>query len=226
MTATHPARGELMESCWSRIGVYGDRSCPELVTFVHCRNCPVIGRAARQLFEVPAPAGYAREWRDAVAAPVAADPASTSVVVFRLGREWLAIDTVAVAEVAELRTVHRVAHRTHTLLAGIVNIRGKIQLCLSLAELLDVAKVEPGAEGALPSHGRLAVIQSDGETWVFPVDELRGVHRFPTGELVAPPATLPAALASLTRGTFRLGDDRITYLDGMRLHAALRGALA
>ncbi len=27
--------------CWNRIGVSGDRSCPELATVVHCHNCPV-----------------------------------------------------------------------------------------------------------------------------------------------------------------------------------------
>lgn len=227
MAAAASPAAQPMDSCWSRIGVYGDRSCPELIVHVHCRNCPVIARAARQLFEVAAPEGYAREWRDAVAAPVAPEPPSTSVVVFRLGAEWLAVDTAAFAEISELRTIHRVAHRTHTLLAGIVNIRGKIQLCLSLADLLHVARPRTSSEQAGgPREGRLAVLQSDGETWVFPVDEVRGVHRFPTGGLIAPPATLPAALATLTRGIFRIGDLPVTYLDGPRLNAALRGALA
>ena len=48
--------------CWHRIGVSGDRSCPELSTFVHCRNCPVFAAAARVFFDRPAPEGYLAEW--------------------------------------------------------------------------------------------------------------------------------------------------------------------
>src|SRR5215831_8786654 len=50
------------EGCWHRIGVSGDRSCPELSTFVHCRNCPVFAAAARAFFDRPAPEGYLGEW--------------------------------------------------------------------------------------------------------------------------------------------------------------------
>ena len=44
------------------IGVSGDRSCPELKTFIHCRNCPVFAAAARTFFDRPAPEGYLAEW--------------------------------------------------------------------------------------------------------------------------------------------------------------------
>jgi len=37
------------EACWRRIGVSGDRSCPELAQHVHCRNCPVYAGAAQRL---------------------------------------------------------------------------------------------------------------------------------------------------------------------------------
>src|ERR1700722_15873698 len=46
------------DGCWHRIGVSGDRSCPELSTFVHCRNCPAFAAAARAFFDRPAPEGY------------------------------------------------------------------------------------------------------------------------------------------------------------------------
>ncbi len=50
------------DGCWNRIGVSGDRSCPELPSFVHCRNCPVFAAAARAFFDRPAPEGYLAEW--------------------------------------------------------------------------------------------------------------------------------------------------------------------
>src|SRR5277367_2036940 len=48
--------------CWSKIGVAGDRSCPELKSFIHCRNCPVFATAARNFFDRPAPEGYLATW--------------------------------------------------------------------------------------------------------------------------------------------------------------------
>lgn len=58
MVTNHAASGVLTSSvdrdcqpgddhCWSKIGVSGDRTCPELQSFVHCRNCPVFAAAAR-----------------------------------------------------------------------------------------------------------------------------------------------------------------------------------
>ena len=57
-----PVRPSVDDDCWNRIGVYGDRSCPELSTFVHCRNCPVFAAAARSLLRPPRPEGYLAEW--------------------------------------------------------------------------------------------------------------------------------------------------------------------
>ena len=34
------------DDCWNRIGISGDRSCPELVQHVLCRNCPVFEAGA------------------------------------------------------------------------------------------------------------------------------------------------------------------------------------
>ena len=52
-----------MPECWRVIGVSGDRSCPELEQFIHCRNCPVLAEAARSFFDRAAPEGYLDAWR-------------------------------------------------------------------------------------------------------------------------------------------------------------------
>ena len=56
--------------CWNQIGVSGDRSCPELETFIHCRNCPVFAAAARTFFDRPAPEGYLAGWSSWLAGSV------------------------------------------------------------------------------------------------------------------------------------------------------------
>src|SRR5437660_81920 len=129
--------------CWHRIGVSGDRSCPELTTFIHCRNCPVFAAAARSFFDRPAPEGYLAEWTRWLAdsdglGPRGEAPGNgeddegdahtqregVSVLIFRLGGEWLAFRTRAVAEVTTPRPMHRVPHRSNRVLIGLVNLQG------------------------------------------------------------------------------------------------------
>ena len=59
--------------CWSHIGVSGDRTCPELSSFIHCRNCPVFAAAARTFFDRPAPEGYLAGWSRWLAGSVEQD---------------------------------------------------------------------------------------------------------------------------------------------------------
>ena len=59
--------------CWSHIGVSGDRTCPELSSFIHCRNCPVFAAAARTFFDRPAPEGYLAGWSRWLAGSVGQD---------------------------------------------------------------------------------------------------------------------------------------------------------
>ena len=61
-----------------------------------------------------------------------------SVLIFRLGAESLAFRTRAVAEVTTPRPVHRVPHRSGRILAGLVNLQGQAQLCVSLHGLLGI----------------------------------------------------------------------------------------
>ena len=80
------------EQCWNRIGVRGDRSCPELLKFTHCNNCPVFAAAGRRFLDAPSPAGYLDEWTTRLAArDDTREGDESSVLVFRLGDEWLAL---------------------------------------------------------------------------------------------------------------------------------------
>jgi len=209
-----------MEDCWRHIGVGGDRSCPELQCFIHCRNCPVLAQAARTFFDRPAPAGYLDAWRDVLQQPVTAgDIDTTSVLVFRLGGEWLALPGAALVEVTTTRPVHRVPHRSDKTLVGLVNIRGQLQVCVSLCDLLGL-EPPPSAVTAVPVGGplaRLLVIerQSGGgvERWVFGVDEVAGVHRLARTALRAVPSTVGAAARRSTRALFDWQERTVGLLD-------------
>src|SRR4029077_20883676 len=115
LTGRVPGEGD----CWNHIGVSGDRTCPELNTFIHCRNCPVFAAAARTFFDRPAPEGYLADWARWLAASegreargagndqdqdsIVSNGDGISVLIFRLGEEWLAFRTDTVAQVTTPR---------------------------------------------------------------------------------------------------------------------------
>jgi chemotaxis-related protein WspD len=222
------------DGCWHRIGVSGDRSCPELSTFVHCRNCPAFAAAARSFFDRTAPEGYLAEWSTWLAGSDAQGPRGegrgddaeddatarregVSILIFRLGPEWLAFRTRAVAEVTRPRPVHRVPHRSNRILAGLVNLQGRAQLCVSLHGLLGVES--PG------SPPRLVVLRDRdrAETWAFGADEVSGVRRFPRSQWGAVPSTLVNPAVGFSQAILAWDGRSVGLLDERRVFAALGG---
>jgi chemotaxis-related protein WspD len=225
-----------LDECWRRIGVLGDGSCPELAQHVHCRNCPVYARAGALLLNRPTPAGYRRHWAAHFAGakqrPAGARVANPSATLFRLGPEWLALDTVLFQEVAEHRPMHSLPHRRTGVVLGLVNVRGELLLCISLGRLLELEPEPPPRETRNLKRetrnltGRLLVVSADTNHFAFPVDEVYGVHRFNREELEAPPATVARAARSFTRGVFRWRQHTVGYLDSEALFLNLHRSLS
>lgn len=218
-----------MPECWRQIGVAGDRSCPELEVFIHCRNCPVLAAAARTFFDRAAPAGYLDDWRAILEEPAAAPAAdTTSVLVFRLGGEWLALPTAVLVEVTPLRTLHRLPHRSKGVLAGIVNIRGQLQLCASLHDLVGIVggSSPAGDQAGDRATARLLVVERPSvegtDRWVFGVDEVAGVQRVSKGMLRAVPSTVGHAGGRLSSALFAWQDRTVALLDEARVFDTLR----
>ncbi len=95
--------------------------------------------AGAHLFNREPPQEWLDEHKSRLAeleAPLECD--TITVLIFRLSNECLALDVRSMLEVAAPRCVHRVPHRTGGNLEGIVNIRGELQLCVSLARLLNL----------------------------------------------------------------------------------------
>jgi chemotaxis-related protein WspD len=219
-----------LTDCWNRIGIGGDRSCPELARYVHCHNCPVFAGAGQKLLDSAPPRGYLDEARERLAVPPEElNCDALGALVFRLGEEWLALPVQVLIEVHEVRPVHRIPQRGG-LLAGVINIRGELQLCAHLDQMLAVQSVTAASRGATISGtadetantARLLVVQLDAERWVFPVDEVDQVHRFAIGDLNDVPATVGRAGGRLTRGVFEWKNRTIGFLDEKRLLQALQ----
>ncbi len=161
-----------VDDCWNRIGVHGDKQCPLLERHVHCRNCEVYAAAATRLLDRYA---LMQDHQAAVAAPVE-ENTGRSMLLFRLGEEWLALPTACLAEIAPLQAVHSLPHQRSRVLQGVANVRGALVPCLSLADLLGVqaSAAEQRSGRAMP---RMLILAADGGPVVMAVEEIDGIHR-------------------------------------------------
>lgn len=211
-------------SCWSTIGVWGDRSCPELEVHVHCRNCPVYSDAAAALLDRPVPAEFAIEQARHFEAPKPVDERETqSVVIFRIGPEWFALPTSVIAEVAEHRVIHSVPHRRAGIVLGVVNVRGELLVCASLGRLLGLqAAGEPPPGTSRKGDGRLLVLQRDGVRVVLPADEVSSVQRFHSKELKEVPTTVSKAATAHSRAVLSWSGHVVGLLDEQLLFRTLQ----
>ena len=196
----------MTDDCWNHIGVAGDRTCSQLKTFIHCRNCPVYSDAGRSLLEQELPAGYLDEWTNLLRSSqgttnATAATGTISVGIFRLGGEWLALPAALFKEVTQMSVAHTLPHRSDRILIGLVNIRGEIQLCISLKALLGLEVADSSSQNISPVvYQRMVVVEREGSRWVFAVDEIYGIHRILSEQVGNVPATVSQVPETYTKG--------------------------
>ncbi len=183
-----------INDCWNKIGVWGREMprCPELESVVHCINCKVYADAGRRLLDRNAPAEYIDERTAEVIKEGKKNQNrnTLSVVVFRVGDEWLGLPTNIFQEVVEFRKIHSIPHRRGKILRGLVNIRGELQLCVSLGKLLGIRCGEVHGNNVINGvYERMMLISKGDARYVFPVGEVRGILRYAQMELLSQPAT-------------------------------------
>ena len=228
---TEPAAVRL-DDCWNRIGVFGDRSCPELLNCVHCRNCPVYSAAGRSLLERLPPGDYLQEWTSVLAdtkrgsesSSLSADGSvvrsdqSLSVMIFRIANELFALPVGVFLEVSAPFVVHSVPGRSNQLFLGMVNVRGEIMLAASLTNLLGLSvTASPSTQGA----GRMAVAGAPEGKWVFPIDEIYGIYLFNRDDVKPAPVVITNADRSYACGVFQWQNRTVALLDADRIFNAL-----
>jgi chemotaxis-related protein WspD len=215
-----------VDDCWNRIGVRGDRSCVELARHIHCHNCPVYTAAATELLNTTLPPGYLDEWTAHVASATVPGVIETrSVVLFRVGEEWLALPTAVVVEVASLRPIHSLPHRQSPIVLGLANVRGELLVCVSLGRLLQIDPPAPTRDGKTSAQRRLLVVRHEDARVICPVEAVHGTHRFHPGTLKELPATVAKAAATYSTGVIEWESHTVGVLDEQLLFYRLRRSL-
>ena len=213
---------QAIDDCWNRIGVHGDKSCPLLIEHIHCRNCAVYSAAATRLLD-----RYALQQEDRAHVSGTADieVKTRSLLVFRLGEEWLGLATRSLVEVAPQQAIHSLPHQRSRALLGVVNVRGALVACLSLVELLGLDGVSSVASGARVMP-RMLIIAAHGGPVVVPVDEVDGIHAIDERILDAASRSGTQANARYTRGVLSFKGRSLRWLDEAQLLSAVTRSLA
>lgn len=219
-----------MDDCWNRIGVWassGQRTCERLQKVVHCANCEIFSQAGKNLLESEAPPGYLEEWARFLAVGKSArNYDASSIILFRLGDEWLGIETGILDEVVSIRPIHSVPHRKGMVLKGLTNIRGELQLCVSIGRLMNITRGEiTGTNVVKGIYERMVVMSFNSVKFVFPVSEVRGVHRFSEHDVQEAPATSMNCSVHYLRGMLDVEGRHVGVIDHKRLFPALERAI-
>lgn len=202
------------ERCWARIGVDGDRSCPELAELAHCRNCPAHSEAGRTLLDREGPPGYLEEWSVRMAEESETETEATRpLLLFRLGTEWFGLPAGLASEVLEPRPIRRVPHRSGPAFPGLVSAGGRLLPCCDPGAIFDV----PGREARPDERTRLLVVTLLGEPWVLLTDEIAGLRRVEESAIRPAPSTVAIASGAATSGLVEWRGRRVSLLDERRL---------
>ncbi len=210
--------GTAINDCWNRIGVNGDKSCPKLEHVAHCRNCPTYASGAVALLHRPLPRDYREGWTSHFAKARAVEERTThSALFFRIGDDWFALPTGGIDEIAEPRPVHSLPHPRGGSILGLVNIRGELIVCVSLAKMLGL----PEASANVGRQGRFVVIRRDTGRLAFPVDEIDRMHRYHPNDLRDAPATISRFAAAYITGILSWNERFVACLDDQRIARSL-----
>lgn len=216
-----------IDSCWNRIGVWrtGKERCPELDNVVHCRNCPVFSKTGRQFLRTNPPEGYRNEWTSILSKEKDIKPINVkSAFVFRAGNEWLALPSKLIQEVVNMGPIHSIPNINSKVLRGLVNIHGRLQICVSIGSVLGLEKLKKTEEQLEPDYispERLVVVLQKNQLVAFPVSEVKGTVHYTPEMIKDLPVTVSGSKAVYTMGILHLEGTDIGLLKDKPLFKTL-----
>jgi len=224
-TKRSPVIQDKLDDCWNRSGAWGNENdrCPKLAQAIHCRNCSVYSLAGGQLLNRPFPAEYQQERTKILAEKKLREHANTkSAFVFRTGTDWFALPASLVREVVKIGKIHTIPHLSNNVLRGLVNIKGKLEICVSIGAVLGIERLKnTESQTRYVSPERLVVIVRVGQVITFPVTEVVGIVRYHPEMMRGLPVTVSGSKAIYTKGILCHDDKDIGFLDEKQLFQTL-----
>lgn len=184
---------------------------------------------ADRLLSRTADQGYLTEWTSLLAKPVEVPEGISEypAVIFRLGSEWFGLSAFVFSEVTDLRKVHEIPHRRSKFLMGVVNLNGQLRMCVDLQGILEVpdrkAVIKKPELGA--TYSRMIAIFKDLDFWLFPVDEVFGIHHLKLDQLENVPVTVSKSTSNFLKGVFNWHDNYVGLIDDELLLSNLKRSI-
>jgi purine-binding chemotaxis protein CheW len=139
------------------------------------------------------------------------EAAGGDFVTVRLGGQLLGIDVQRVHDVLKLGLLTRVP-RAPAIVAGVMNLRGRIVTAVDARRCLGLSDREPGAPAMC------LVVEQDGQPYALVVDAVGDVVTVAGEDHEANPPTLAPLWRGVSDGVYRL-DELMIVLDVSRLLA-------
>ena len=216
-----------IDDCWNRIGTWSinTEKCPELEQVIHCKNCQLFSDAGRKLLRTAPPENYRSEWTKILSTEIESSSVNVkSAFVFRAGSEWLALPAHLIQEVVKMGPIHSIPNIDSKVLRGLVNINGRLQICVSIGRVLGITKLiisEQEMDQELISSERLVVVLQNNHLITFPVSEVKGIIRYTQEMLKDLPVTVSGSKAVYTMGILQLDGKDIGLLKDKPLFKTL-----
>lgn len=156
---------------------------------------------------------YIEEWAQLLAQTINGPKElhEVSVVIFRIGNDWLGLSTDVFVEVAETRHIHRIPHCNNPVILGLANLNGQLKICFSLDRLLEIEfEME---EDSLGKVKRLIVIKKEEEFWIFPANEVYGIHYCESIQIENVPINISKSASNFLKGVLHWNERTVGYLD-------------
>ncbi|NOX25662.1 MAG: hypothetical protein GXP59_06040 [Deltaproteobacteria bacterium] len=209
------------DGCWGRIGEKAprDRRCERLSEMIRCRNCPVFIAAGRRLLNRPLSEEYQRQLTERYGLPIInAKTKAMKSFVFRVGHEWLGIHSALIREVVNMGPIHSIPHKSSRIFRGLVNIRGRLELCVSIGGIL---RIEADHREYSRSPERLIVVVKAGQSMVFPVSEVMGPVPYDKIDIKPLSPTISGSRAVYIKSVLSVPNRDISLLDDALLFRIL-----
>jgi chemotaxis-related protein WspD len=184
--------------------------------------------SASHLFERTPSHEYIEEWTKTLMQPPFSEEVkdALSVLVFRLGLEWLALPTIFFKEVASRRMVHHIPHRSDKILKGVVNLNGELKLYVALDQLLEIKTITSSLASATSyQQDRIVAIAKEGDLWVFPVEEIDGIYRWDLAQIENVPVNVSKSTADFVKGIMKMENKSVGLIDEELLFSSLKRSI-
>ena len=210
-----------INDCWNKIGVWrkDEAECPLLQNVIHCRNCETYINSGLSFLNREFPDNYCNNNTEIYKqAPETNTGEIVSVIIFRSLQNWFALRTSIFVEIDNDKTVHSIPHNKNNVISGLVNIRGELELCISLTSLISH---KANNTNETTDKTKLIIIKLESGKYALKPDEILGVYKINNQDIQTSASSITGDSDHMVSGSFDHDKKHIGLIDDDLLNSRL-----